>query len=327
MIASRYLPREVRQMGLLQRIDWLSLGMIALALAALEIGLKEAPDRGWLSPAVISLLAGFVALIALAARRTAPVVDFSLLKNRNLAFGCAISFILGIGLYGAVYLLPVFLALVRHYGPVEIGMLLLVTGAAQLIAAPISVYLDSVGNSRLLAILGFGCFAVGLALSGFETRQSDFAELFWGQVVRGASIALCILPVTRFALGLLPLGQVSDASGLYNLSRNLGGAIGIALVDTVLFTRSTDQAAVITDLLAQDPDAAARLLGIGPDELPDPQDPMGLLGIMDTIQEASLTFAINEAWLMLSGLTLIAVALLLVMGPIRGREPLPDAEQ
>ncbi len=156
-------------------------------------------------------------------------------------------------------------------------------------------------------------------MSGFETRNSGFDDLFWPQVVRGVSVALCILPVTRFALGLLPLDRVGDASGLYNLARNLGGAIGIALIDTVIFTRSAEHAARLTDLLTADPAAAATILGIGPDELPDPEDALGLMGIMDTLQEASLTLAINEAWLMLAAITSGALLLLWRLGPIRAR--------
>ncbi len=312
-----FLPRERPRLSLLSTLDWISLALIAVALAALEIGLKEAPDRGWLSPMAIGLFAIFGSCIYMAVTRPSPAVEFSLLRDRNLSFGCAISFILGMGLFGSVYLLPVFLAFVRHMGPVEVGLILLVTGISQLIMAPVTVFLDQRFSARTLSIAGFACFAAGLAMSGFETPQSGHDELFWPQVVRGASIALCILPVTRFALGLLPLAQVSDASGLYNLSRNLGGAIGIALVDTVIFSRSAEHAGLITDMMTASPEAAATVLGIRSADLPDPDDPLGLMGVMDIIQEASLTLAINEAWLMLAGLTAIAVGLLLAMGPIR----------
>ena len=317
ILAAAFLPREPTRLGLLRGLDLVSLAFIALALAGLEIGLKEAPNRGWMSVVVLGLFGCFAILMFLAVRRPQPVVDFSLLRNRPLAFGCGISFILGMGLFGSVYLLPVFLAFVRHQGPIDIGLVLLVTGAAQLVAAPISVWLDRKMGARLLTVIGFGLFAAGLLMSGFETRESGFADLFWAQLVRGSAVALCILPVTRFALGLLPLGQVSDASGLYNLSRNLGGAIGIALIDTVLFSRSVEHAGKITDLMTSDPAAAAKLLGIGMDELPDASDPLGLMGVMDTIQDVSLTLAINEAWVMLAGTTALALILVWRLGPIR----------
>jgi DHA2 family multidrug resistance protein len=85
--------------------------------------------------------------------------------------------------------------------------------------------------------VGFALFALGLGLSTFETRDTDFGEMFWPQVIRGAAI---MVPVAAdpFGIGALSETQVPDASGLFNLMRNLGGAIGIALIDTVLYGRT-----------------------------------------------------------------------------------------
>jgi DHA2 family multidrug resistance protein len=323
LLALACLPREPMRLGLLRELDLTSLLFIAVSLAALEIGLKEAPDRGWISPITLALFGTFAALMWLTVIRPKPAVDFSLFRQRHLAYGCALSFILGIGLYGSVYLMPVFLSLVRYMGPVEIGMVVLVTGLAQLVSAPLSVALDRFVPPRLLSVIGFALFAAGLAMSGFETRQSGYEELFWPQVVRGFALGLCIVPVTRFALGFLPVERVSDASGLYNLSRALGGVIGIALIDTILFSRSAEHAGRIQDLMTADPDAAAALLQITTGELPDPTDPMGLMGVMDIIQEASVTQAVNEAWLMMGSLTALALILLWRMGPIRHHQAPP----
>jgi DHA2 family multidrug resistance protein len=315
------LPRQPLHLGLLRQLDLASVLFIAAALASLEIGLKQAPDLGWFSPVTLSLFAAFAVLLALTVLRPKPAVDFSLFRDRYLAYGCALSFILGIGLYGSVYLLPVFLSLVRYLGPIEIGMVVLVTGLAQLVSAPLSVLLDRLAPARLLTFLGFAAFATGLFMSGFATRLSGPDELFWPQVVRGVALGFCIVPVTRFALGFLPLDRVSDASGLYNLSRALGGVIGIALIDTVLFTRSAEHADRLKDLMEADPAAAAAALAIGIDELPDLDDPTGLLGVMDILQEAAVTLAVNEAWLMLGGLTCLGVVLVWWLGPIREPKP------
>lgn len=142
--------------------------------------------------------------------------------------------------------MPVYLAFVRHHGPIEIGFIILVTGIAQAGHRPHRHRLDRRYGARLLTMAGFALFTAGLAMSGFETRASDFDEMFWPQIVRGGVVALCILPATRFALGLLNLDRVSDASGLYNLARNLGGAIGIALIDTILFARGPEHAGRLT---------------------------------------------------------------------------------
>jgi DHA2 family multidrug resistance protein len=134
-------------------------------------------------------------------------------------------------------------------------------------------------------------------------------------------VALCILPPIRFALGFIPRVHIADASGLFNLSRNLGGAIGIALIDTIVFSRGPEHADRILDLMKANPTQAATALGITVDDLPDPQDPTGLLGIMDIIEQASITSAINEAWLVMGAITAAALVVLLVMGPIRVPAP------
>ena len=115
---------------------------------------------------------------------------------------------------------------------------MLVTGVTQLMTAPIAVALEQRVEARLLTSLGFAVFGVGLGLSGLQTPETDFNAMFWPQVIRGLAIMFCLLPPTRLALGHLAPSRVPDASGLFNLMRNLGGAIGLAMIDTVIYTRS-----------------------------------------------------------------------------------------
>ena len=235
--------------------------LLAAALAALMIGLKEAPQRGWLSPVCVSLLAGSAAGIAWFVRRSLrsahPVVQLATLRRRSFAIGCALSFCLGVGLFGSVYLMPVFLAFVRRHDAFEIGTIMLVTGVAQLIAAPVAALLESRFGARWLTGAGFALFAIGLGWSAFQPRTADFDEMLWPQILRGIAIMFCLLPPTRIALGALPPAEVADASGLFNLMRNLGGAIGIALIDTILYGRSPIYAEDFrTRLLAGDLTAA-----------------------------------------------------------------------
>ena len=130
-----------------------------------------------------------------------------------LALGSALSFILGIGLYCAVYLMPVFLAFVRAHDALEIGETMVVTGAAQLVMAPIAVFLERRMSARLLTGLGFA-LSLGLALSAFQTRATDFEEMAFPQILRGIAIMLCLLPPIRIALGHLSPEAVANASGL-----------------------------------------------------------------------------------------------------------------
>jgi DHA2 family multidrug resistance protein len=235
--------------------------------------------------------------------RTTPIVDLRLLADRDFALGCALSFILGMGLYGSVYLMPVFLAYVRNHGALTIGEIMLVTGAAQLISAPIVVWLEQRVAARLLAIVGFVLFALGLAMSAFDTPRTDGDEMFWPQAVRGLAIMLCLLPPIRIALGHLPIERVPDASALFNLMRNLGGAIGLALIDTVIFGRAEMHGRALVERLSSGDAAAFDFVGLPSLPVPIQVIPEKMQLVHRAVERAALTMATNEAWTMISILT------------------------
>jgi DHA2 family multidrug resistance protein len=200
--------------------------------------------------------------------------------------------------------MPVFLAFVRRHDAYEIGTIMLVTGVAQLLTAPFAAVLESRIGARLLTAAGFTLFALGLGLSAVQPRTADFDEMLWPQIVRGVAIMFCLLPPTRFALGALPQAEVADASGLFNLMRNLGGAIGIALIDTILYGRSAIHAEDFhTRLLAGDL-SAARAIGLDPSLLanrpPGPPDDAAIAFVRPMVEKASLALTVNEAWAMLA---------------------------
>ena len=315
MAAALCLERETPDFRLAKALDWVSLALMATALACLEIGLKEAPARGWSSGLVVGLL-GISALSAISfIRRTlsasSPIVGLGILKDRDFAIGCWLSFVFGIGLFGSVYLMPVFLGFVRDHGAFAIGQVMLVTGVAQLLTAPMAVQLERRIDARLLTACGFALFTLGLAMSCFQTRETDFDGMFWPQVVRGSAIMLCLLPTTRLALGHLPDHQIADASGLFNLMRNLGGAIGIALIDTVMFTRSAEHGNAFAARLMEGDVETGRLIGL-PDGILRGK-PIGHVtpemeeAVRPLIEKASLVASINEAWAMLAAFTILGL--------------------
>jgi len=145
-------------------------------------------------------------------------------------------------------------------------------------------------------------------MSAFQSKATDFDEMFWPQLVRGSAIMFCILPPTQLALGQFAKTAIADASGLFNLMRNLGGAIGIALIDTVIYTRAPEHArTLISRLTAGDLDAA-RTLGIPPDVLGtallDPEKQALLAPLVDKV---AFVDAINDAWGLIALATLAAL--------------------
>ena len=315
------LPKELPNWRVLRELDWLTLIAFGLSLAFLIIGLKEAPKHGWLSTTVIGCFLVSVICLVLSVRRPASAIHFYLLRDRALAFGCAISFIFGFVLFSTVYILPVFLAFVRGHGPLDIGLITVVMGITQIIVSPFIVQIDRYFDARLLTAIGFAAFAAGLGLDAVLTINSDYNEVFWPQVIRGAFVMFCILPSIRIALALQPLAQVNDASGLFNVVRNIGGAIGIAIMDTVMFSKGPEYGDWLLDLIKSNPAEAASYLGIAPADMPAPDDAMGLLGIMETIEPAALTLAINDCWWLLAAVSLAALPVLWWMGPVESSKP------
>jgi DHA2 family multidrug resistance protein len=242
---------------------------------------------------------------------TYPVVELRTLAKGHFAIGCLLSFVLGVGLFGSTYLMPVFLAFVRGHNALQIGGIMLVTGVSQLLTAPLAVALERRVDCRALTAFGFLLFALGLGLSAFGTPDTDFRGMFWPQVIRGVAIMFCLLPPTRLALEPLAIDEVPDASGLFNLMRNLGGAIGIALVDTVIYGRSPVLGRAIVRRLQAGDVATAKAVGIPLDlfraQGRGPIDPDTAAILKPMIDHLALARAIDEAWLLMAVLTALAL--------------------
>ena len=166
-----------------------------------------------------------------------PIVDIRAFADRNFALGSLYSFIIGVGLYGSVYLLPLFLARVRGLNSLQIGLIMIVTGSFQFLSAPVAGALSKKLDLRMMLVFGLSLFALGLWLNSFLTAESGIVELFLPQAVRGFALMFCFIPINTLALGTLPPEKLNNASGLYNLMRNLGGAIGLAGLNTLLIDR------------------------------------------------------------------------------------------
>jgi len=228
--------------GLLRRIDGPGILLVALFLGTLEYILEEGPGEDWLDSATIRTLvpicaAAGIALVWRELTTAHPVVNLRAFRDRNFTLGCLFSFVVGVGLYGSVYVMPLFLATVRGHDALAIGTIMAVTGAFQFLSGPLAGAAERRLDLRLMLAIGLVLFGAGLWLNVGLTHQSDFRELFWPQAVRGIAIMFCFLPMTQIALGRLPREEVGNASGLYNLMRNLGGAIGLAAIDTLLDRR------------------------------------------------------------------------------------------
>ena len=229
--------------SLFRNFDWVGLLSMAGFLGALEYVLEEGPRNDWFGDETVLLLAwvsGISAVIFFARVLTAkqPIVDLRSFTDRNFGLGSLFSFVVGIGLYGLTYLYPVYLAQIRGYNALMIGETMFVSGAVMFLTAPIAGRLMTKIDPRMMLIFGFLSFAAGTFWMTYLTKDWDFWELFWPQVFRGVGIMIAMIPVNNIALGTLPPERVKNASGLFNLTRNLGGAVGLAALTTLLNNRT-----------------------------------------------------------------------------------------
>ncbi len=228
--------------ALLLGFDYAGLLLMALFLGSLEYVMEEGPRNDWFEDRVILAFTAICVTSAalffwrvLAYRN--PIVELRAFADRNFAVGSLFSFILGIGLYGSVYVIPLYLAEVRGFNSLQIGEVMFVTGFFQMLSAPLAGALSRKLDLRLMLAIGLALFGLGLYLTTFMTAEWGFVELLLPQALRGSSLMLCFLPINTLALGTLPPEKLKNASGLYNLTRNLGGAIGLAAINTVLTER------------------------------------------------------------------------------------------
>src|SRR5215472_3902971 len=228
---------------LLQRFDWWGLLFMAGFLGALEYVLEEGPQYEWLQDTSVAACAAvsFVSGIAffwrvLTAR--VPIVDLYAFANRNFAIGCVLQFCIGIGLYGLTYMYPRYLAEVRGYSAMMIGETMFVSGITMFLMAPVVGRLMLRFDMRYIIAFGLVTFALGSYQMTSMTSDYNFYELILPTTLRGIGMMCAMVPTNNIALGTLAPDRLKNASGLFNLMRNLGGALGLAIINEALNERT-----------------------------------------------------------------------------------------
>jgi DHA2 family multidrug resistance protein len=230
---------DTAQPAMLKKIDWLHVASLALFLGCLQYVLEEGPRHQWLEDRTVMTVAwiSFVGAVVFFERTffsERPVLKLSPFKRPTFAMACALNVVIGIGLYGATYLTPIFLGRVRGYSSLDIGTTVFITGIFMTFSAPLAARLTTIVDQRIVIAVGFSLFAFACWLFSFITPEWGFWEMFWPQAIRGFAVLLCIVPSVSMALNGVPPEELRFASGLFNLMRNLGGAIGIAIASTLL---------------------------------------------------------------------------------------------
>jgi DHA2 family multidrug resistance protein len=324
------LDRAPMQLGLLRQGDWWGIATMAIGLGALQTALEEGNKNDWLgSPFIVRLL--LVAAVALPAfvwielKSAHPLLNLRLLQRRNFGAGVAATFLLGVALYGSVFILPVYLAQVQGYNSEQIGLVLAWTGLPQLLVIPLVPKLMQRIDARYLVTLGFALFALSNFMNVDVSTHVAADQLLVPNIVRAVGQALILTPLTVLAATGIEPENTGSASALLNVTRNLGGAIGIALLQTFLTRREQFHSTVIGEQVSIFDEATRTRL----DQLTHyflthgVSDPAlawrkAVAAVGNQVHQQAYTMAFGDTFYLLgASLVLALIAALLLQKPVR----------
>ena len=332
-------PGQERQRG---KVDWLGIGLLTAGIGSLQWVLEEGNSKDWFSDIWIvrfSVLAG-ASLITmlwweLSSRNPQPIVNFRVLKNRDLAASIFLFVALGFGLYGGIFIFPLFTQSLLHFTPTETGLALMPGGIATAVTALVcGIMLNGARplvDPRVLIAIGVALFVASMWDLGHLTTAAGEADVRLALIVRGLGLGFLFTPINNVAYASLKPDEAQQASGLINLSRQLGGSFGIAILVTYVTVHTQlHRVDLLANVYSGNPFVEERLRMLTANLLTHGYDPeaarRGALALLDqqTMRQASM-LSYNDAWMLLL-LTFVCVspAVLLLRKP-KGRAAAVDA--
>jgi len=235
----RTTPREGKGMP----IDWWGIGLLAVAVGSLQTLLEKGESEDWFSTPYIIVLAvlsvlGVLLFIWRELSTDHPIVNFKIMRHRSFSVGMFTSFVLGFGLYGSVFVFPIFCQNLLGFSPLQTGEILFPGGLCTIIMMPfIGIMLKRGVPAQFMATVGMLLFFVFCWMLSNSTLLSGTSDFFWPLVIRGIGMALLFVPLTTLAIQDLKGPEIGQGSGLNNMMRQLGGSFGIAALTTLIHIR------------------------------------------------------------------------------------------
>ncbi|MEI9895915.1 MAG: DHA2 family efflux MFS transporter permease subunit [Chthoniobacter sp.] len=323
-------PQEFK-LGELVHGDWWGIACMVIGLGSLVAVLEEGQRNDWLGSDFIVtfaiLAAIFVpAFILIEICRAKPFVNLRLLADRNLAVASAVGFGLGLGLYGSVFIIPLYLGEVQGYSPLQIGETLVWVGLPQLLIFPLLPVLINKVDVRVLVCFGCVIFGVSCLMNAYMDHDYARDQFILANVVRAFGQPFTIVPVIGLATATVSKRDSGDASAIFNILRNLGGSVGIAILSTIITRREQFHDWRIGEsVTAYDPATQQRLAAMqssfmakGADTVTAMQEAIGALKLV--VRREANIMAFNDAFLVVTfGLGLAALLVWICKRPQPGK--------
>jgi DHA2 family multidrug resistance protein len=336
ILVPKFVHIDSPDLALLKRGDYLGIALMSGFLGCLEYVLEEGPRKNWFGDDIIiactwiSAICGFLFLVH-AFTVKEPVVDLRALAVRNFAIGCLLSFITGIGIFVSVFLTPLFLARVRGLDSLQIGIAFLSVGLFQLVGLCFYAVSTRFFSMRKLMLFGLTLFGLGCWFYVPLTNDWGWQQLLLPQALRGLGQQFAIAPIVTMALGSLPPSRLKSASGLFNLMRNLGGAIGIAVSATMLNDRLNFHYLRLNEGVSRGSPQTEAFLSrqvahwgtVAGDALN--ASSAGLANLHALVFREALVMTFSDTFLVLALCFVAAIASVIFSRPITSAPPSPDA--
>ena len=240
-----------RQWHLLRQGDWLGMFTMAVGLGCLETVLEEGNKDDWFgSPFIVRL--AVIAVLSLAAfiyvemKRAAPLLNLRLLARRNFCLGTCGNFIFGFSMFGWIYLVPQYLSRMQGYSSQQIGGVMIWLGLPQLLLIPFIPKVMQRVDTRRLVVVGYMLFIAGSLLAMRLSDDFSGPQFLSSSLVRALAQVLTMAPLSAIAIAGIEREQAGSASALFNAMRNMGGAVGIAMIQTFLTKREQFHSAILS---------------------------------------------------------------------------------
>jgi DHA2 family multidrug resistance protein len=312
-----------------ERVDYPGLLLLAAGVGALQIMLERGERLDWLASGQVRALA-LVSVVSLITfvwhelRTEHPVVDLSILKSRQLAVGVVLGMILGVCLYATVFVLPVYLQNVQHFTANQTGLVILPGALASAFTMAFMGRLQGKFDGRLSIVAGVALFALSMWKHAHFTTESGMPDFFWPLVFRGVGLGLIFVPLTNLALADLPMSRIPNGTGLFNLMRQLGGSVGIALSATLLqrFTamHKADLAANVTLYAEATRERLATITNglLARGELPAVAQTKAVAVLNGIVTTQALMLSFEQLFLLFGAAFVLSLPLLLLMRTNKG---------
>jgi DHA2 family multidrug resistance protein len=313
--------------------DWTGLFLLALGVGSLQLLLERGERLDWFASREIVLFTvgavfGLVSFVWHELTTEHPVIDLRIFSNRQFGTGAILGFILGMCLYATVFVLPVYLQALQHFTANQTGLVILPGALASALTMAVMARRIGRQDSRIVAVIGAALFATAMWWWSHFTTLSGMNDFWWPLILRGVALGMVFVPLNNLAMMELPMSNIAPATGLYNLMRQLGGSVGIAISASLVARFSAENRAELADKVSlYNPVTVARIEGLtqwmkahGEAEFVARAKALGQ--IAGAVQRQATMLAFEKIFLLFGLLFLIAIPMIMTLrwspGQVRG---------